>query len=156
MTDLFETEDVRDLLKNKTVVFLGGSIIRGLYKDVIWLLNSNSFLPQKVSDIYFFLFEMKINWVEYEMFIPSFDFLLMLIQKILGAKGEKRFPDFEASEVQGLNQKIRSIFSNNQDVLHYCGEAECDEDYRGLLSGRQYRESREYSNPELQVQIYYR
>ena len=61
MTDLFETEDVRDLLKNKTVVFLGGSIIRGLYKDVIWLLNSNSFLPQKVSDIYFFLFEMKIN-----------------------------------------------------------------------------------------------
>merc|ERR1712025_132640 len=73
-----------------------------------------------------------------------------------GAKGEKRFPDFEASEVQGLNQKIRSIFSNNQDVLHYCGEAECDEDYRGLLSGRQYRESREYSNPELQVQIYYR
>ena len=156
MTDLFETADVRDLLKNKTVVFLGGSIIRGLYKDVIWLLNSNSFLPQKVSDIYFFLFEMKINWVEYEMFIPSFDFLLMLIQKILGAKGEKRFPDFEASEVPGLSQKIRSIFSNNQDVLHYCGEAECDEDYRGLLSGRQYRESREYSNPELQVQIYYR
>ena len=91
------------------------------------------------------------------MFILSFDFFsLILILKILGAKGEKRFPDFEASEVPGLSQKIRSIFSNNQDVLHYCGEAECDEDYRGLLSGRQYRESREYSNPELQVQIYYR
>ena len=79
-----------------------------------------------------------------------------LILKILGAKGEKHFPDFKASEVPGLSRRVRSIFTNNQDVLHYCGEGECDEDYRGLQSGRQYRENREYTHPEFQVKIYYR
>merc|ERR1712126_361346 len=64
--------------------------------------------------------------------------------------------DFEASEVPGLSRRVRSVFIKNQDVLHYCGEGECDEDYRGLQSGRQYRENREYSHPELQVKIYYR
>ena len=48
MTDIFETKDVRELLKNKTVVFLGDSNTRGLYKDLVWLLNSNSLIPQKI------------------------------------------------------------------------------------------------------------
>ena len=80
----------------------------------------------------------------------------MIFLQILGAKGEKRFPDFEACEVPGLSQRTNSIFSKNQDVLHFCGDADCDEDYRGLQSGRQYRENREYSHPEHQVKIYYR
>ena len=61
MTDLFESRDVRELLKNKTVVYLGGSIMRGLYKDLVWLLNSNSFLPQKVSSLFLFIL---LFWLE--------------------------------------------------------------------------------------------
>ena len=45
MSDLFLSEDVRKLLQGKRVVLIGDSNIRGIYKDMIWLLNHNSFLP---------------------------------------------------------------------------------------------------------------
>ena len=48
MTDFFMSEDVRKLLRGKKIVYLGGSITRGLYKDLIWLLNSNNFMPKAI------------------------------------------------------------------------------------------------------------
>ena len=48
MTDIFNSEQAVTLLKGKTVLFLGGSVTRGLYKDLIWLLNSNSLLPRLI------------------------------------------------------------------------------------------------------------
>ena len=48
MTDIFNSEQAVTLLKGKTVLFLGGSVTRGLYKDLIWLLNSNSLLPRQI------------------------------------------------------------------------------------------------------------
>ena len=45
MSDLFLSEDVRRVLKGKQVVLLGDSNIRGLYKDIVWLINDNSFIP---------------------------------------------------------------------------------------------------------------
>lgn len=48
MTDIFNTEQAIQLLKGRTVLFLGGSVTRGLYKDLIWLLNSNTLLPRQI------------------------------------------------------------------------------------------------------------
>ena len=48
MTDIFNSEQAVTLLKGKTVLFLGGSVTRGLYKDLIWLLNSNALLPRQI------------------------------------------------------------------------------------------------------------
>ena len=48
MTDLFDKGDAASLLRNKTIILLGGSVIRGLYKDLIWLLNSNSLIDSGV------------------------------------------------------------------------------------------------------------
>ena len=31
--------------------FLGGSVMRGLYKDLIWLLNTNTLIDYGVTDI---------------------------------------------------------------------------------------------------------
>ena len=45
MCDLFRSEDVRRVLSGKHVVLLGDSNIRGIYKDIIWLMNDNSFIP---------------------------------------------------------------------------------------------------------------
>lgn len=45
MSDLFLSDDVRKLLRGKHVVLLGDSNIRGIYKDIIWLMNDNSFIP---------------------------------------------------------------------------------------------------------------
>ena len=48
MTDIFNREQTVKLLKGKTLLFLGGSVTRGLYKDLIWLLNSNTLLPRQI------------------------------------------------------------------------------------------------------------
>ena len=48
MTDLFDKGDVASLLSDKTIVLLGGPVIRGLYKDLVWLLNSNSLIDPGV------------------------------------------------------------------------------------------------------------
>ena len=47
MTDIFMSEDVIKLLKDRTVVFMGGSVNRGLYKDLVWLINLNTLIPYK-------------------------------------------------------------------------------------------------------------
>ena len=48
MTDIFNSDQTVNLLKGKTVLFLGASVTRGLYKDLIWLLNTNALLPKKI------------------------------------------------------------------------------------------------------------
>ena len=48
MTDIFNSEEAVALLKGRTVLFAGGSVTRGLYKDLIWLLNSNTLLPRQM------------------------------------------------------------------------------------------------------------
>ena len=48
MSDLFKKEDVIALLRGKTVLILGGSIQRGIYKDLIWLMNSNTLINKGV------------------------------------------------------------------------------------------------------------
>ena len=48
MTDIFLSDDVANLLQNKTIVILGSSIMRGLYKDLVWLLNTNTLIDYGV------------------------------------------------------------------------------------------------------------
>ena len=48
MTDIFDSKQAVNLLRGKTVLFLGASVTRGLYKDLIWLLNSNTLLPRQI------------------------------------------------------------------------------------------------------------
>ena len=49
MSDLFKREDVVRLLRGRTLVILGGSIMRGLYKDIIWLMNCDTLINRGVS-----------------------------------------------------------------------------------------------------------
>jgi len=48
MTDIFQSVDARNFLRGKKIVYLGGSITRGLYKDMVWLLNSDTLLPRNI------------------------------------------------------------------------------------------------------------
>ena len=48
MTDIFLSDDVASLLQNKTIIILGSSIMRGLYKDLVWLLNTNTLMDYGV------------------------------------------------------------------------------------------------------------
>ena len=48
MTDIFNREQAAQLLKGKTLLFLGGSVTRGLYKDLICLLNTNALLHENI------------------------------------------------------------------------------------------------------------
>ena len=49
MADIFFPSDLTKLLANKHVVFLGGSVVRGLYRDMVWLCNSASLIPHEAS-----------------------------------------------------------------------------------------------------------
>ena len=51
MTDLFDKADVSSLLRDQTILLLGGSVVRGLYKDLVWLLNTNSLIDRGVRNI---------------------------------------------------------------------------------------------------------
>ena len=43
--------DVRKLLENKKVIFLGDSIIRDVYKDMVWLYQKKGLIPyEKLAD----------------------------------------------------------------------------------------------------------
>ena len=48
MCDIFKKRDVESLLKGKHVVVFGGSVMRGLYKDIVWMLNDDSFIPREL------------------------------------------------------------------------------------------------------------
>ena len=48
-TVVWHRKEVVRLLAGKRVLLLGGSIVRGIYKDLIWLINSNTTLPREVS-----------------------------------------------------------------------------------------------------------
>ena len=47
--DMFQSDDVKRILRNKTLVMFGGSVVRGIYKDLVWLLNINSLIPFQVN-----------------------------------------------------------------------------------------------------------
>jgi len=48
MCDIFLPEDVGRIFKDQHVVIIGGSFMRGVYKDLIWLLNHASFMPREI------------------------------------------------------------------------------------------------------------
>ena len=45
MGDIFLSPDLRRVLKGKSLLFIGDSILRNIYKDFIWLSEENSFTP---------------------------------------------------------------------------------------------------------------
>ena len=48
MCDIFNRKEARKVLANKHIAVIGGSNMRGLYKDIVWLLNDNSIIPKEV------------------------------------------------------------------------------------------------------------
>ena len=48
MCDIFNRKEARKVLADKHIAVIGGSNMRGLYKDIIWLLNDNSIIPKEV------------------------------------------------------------------------------------------------------------
>ena len=47
MSDLFDTNDARKVLRKNSVLFLGDSIMRNIYKDFVFLLQENNIAPKK-------------------------------------------------------------------------------------------------------------
>ena len=47
MCDVFEKDNAIEVLKGKTILFLGDSIVRNMYKDLIWLTHNGEFIPSK-------------------------------------------------------------------------------------------------------------
>ena len=45
--EMFTKDDVRDLFKNRFVLFLGDSIIRDVYKDFVWLREKGILIPHE-------------------------------------------------------------------------------------------------------------
>ena len=124
MTDLFDKGDAVSLLRDKTIVLLGGFVIRGLYKDLVWLLNTNSLIDAG----------------------------------ILGMKGEYSFPDLNSDKVKMTYDhrtvKEKTFHHHNLDQLHNCGD--CQDDFKGLNSGRCYSEVREYYKRETNTKIIFK
>ncbi|CAH0763119.1 unnamed protein product [Bemisia tabaci] len=48
MSDVFSGEDAQQLLRDKNIIFIGGSNIRALYKDLVWFLQFQSLVPQEL------------------------------------------------------------------------------------------------------------
>jgi len=119
--DIFLSEDVQKILAGKTILFQGDSLVRGLYKDLVWLLNANSI----------------INY------------------KVLGSKGEYRYPELDCID----NKVLKKTFENNQDYLKHLKvgeETESQDDFKGVSSGRTYREYREYYNEKFDIYIIFK
>ncbi|KAF0306820.1 PC-esterase domain-containing protein 1A [Amphibalanus amphitrite] len=47
MADIFTPQEMLRLFRNKKILIFGGSNIRGLYKDLVWLTESCSYIPQR-------------------------------------------------------------------------------------------------------------
>jgi len=48
MADIFYPKDVAKLLSGKRIAYIGDSVMRSLYKDLVWLLNDATLTPQKL------------------------------------------------------------------------------------------------------------
>ena len=141
--DMFQSDDVKRILKNKTLVMFGGSVVRGIYKDLVWLLNINSLIPFQVS--------LKEN--------PTIKFIIFITFQILAKKAEHSFPDLQEAGIEDSN--IERIFHpENRDKLHVsCDKlcsTPCDDKNEGLMRGRQYREVRYYYNESNNIFIVFR
>ena len=50
MCDIFTKDDVRQLFRKKSILFIGDSIMRNIYKDLVWLTSKStrqSLIPQR-------------------------------------------------------------------------------------------------------------
>ena len=88
--------DAASLLRNKTIILLGSSVIRGLYKDLVWLLNSNSLINSGILGM------------KGESRFPDLD------------------SDTVRMSSDQKNVKKRKFNSNNLDQLHNCGDCQDD------------------------------
>ena len=91
MGDIFMSKEAREALKGKHVAVIGGSNMRGLYKDIVWLLNDDSFIPVEVLG------------EKCEMNFPDFN-SKRWINKVTQVKKEP-------------SKRLRKKFENNQDFL---------------------------------------
>jgi len=48
MCDIYMPEDVGKMFEHQQIVILGGSFMRGVYKDLVWLMNHPSMIPREV------------------------------------------------------------------------------------------------------------
>ena len=127
MTDIFNREQAVKLLKGKTVLFLGGSVTRGLYKDLIWLLNSNTLLPRQILG------------QKGEASFPDFS-------RTGGEeefKNKFKFKDKLQEDFYGTTDTISNFNHNDTITL-------------GLNRGREYKETREYINADHDIKICYK
>jgi hypothetical protein len=49
MCDVFTREDLLRLFRGKSVLFLGDSLMRSIYKDFIWLSKENSLIKHEIN-----------------------------------------------------------------------------------------------------------
>ncbi len=49
MCDIFKKQDLLRVFGNKSVLFLGDSIMRSLYKDFVWLSRNDELIPPKLN-----------------------------------------------------------------------------------------------------------
>ena len=66
----------------------GGSVVRGIYKDLVWLLNINSLIP------------FQVNFKESLTIIKFINFLTF---QILAKKAEHSFPDLQEAGIEDSN-----------------------------------------------------
>ena len=141
--DMFKSDDLQRILRNKTLVMFGGSVVRGIYKDLVWLLNINRLIP------------FKVNFKENHT-IKLINFLTF---QILAKKAEHSFPDLQEAGIEDSNLE-RIFHSENRDKLHVsCDKlcsTPCDDKNEGLMRGRQYREVRYYYNESNNIFIVFR
>ena len=107
MADLFYPSDITKVLSNKHVVFLGGSVVRGFYRDMIWLCNSASLIPHEVTKI-------------------ILQVCLTVDYQVLGCKGDKHFPDLENTVWKNgkeVSKAVKEVFhkDNRDTLLEYRG-----------------------------------
>ena len=100
--DMFKSDDVKRILRNKTLVMFGGSVVRGIYKDLVWLLNINRLIP------------FKVNFKENH----TIKFINFLTFQILAKKAEHSFPDLQEAGMIEDSNLGRIFHPENRDKLH--------------------------------------
>ena len=140
MSDIFYPDDVTDILENKKVIFLGDSIVRALYKDLIWLINDKSLIPLEVNPL-----QTPSNKVVTQNCLLYVFVVVVQHQlnfQVLKAKGEKHCPDLG---MIATSKDTSAAFLSNRDTLHG--------NFRGLCPGNNYVEDRSYHNKEHNISV---
>ena len=133
-------DDVMDILENKKVIFLGDSIVRALYKDLIWLINDKSLIPLEVNPLQTPSNKSSHSKLSFVCFFVAVQHQLNF--QVLKAKGEKHFPD---RGMISTSKDTSAAFLSNRDTLHG--------NFRGLCPGNNYVEDRSYHNKEHNISV---